>query len=83
MIRLASIALTSVLGVAGLASTVPAQAGPAVVVEVPGPVYAGGPYAYAHGPHFAPYAGYWHRDFGRDYYYRHGYWDHYHHWYRR
>jgi hypothetical protein len=82
MIRLASIALSSVLGVAGLASTVPAQAGPAVVVDVPVPGYVAGPYPYVRAPYFAPYAGYWHRDFGRDYY-RRGYWDHYHHWYRR
>ncbi len=82
MIKLASIALTSVLGVAGLAATVPAQAGPLVVVDAPVPGFVGGPYAYAHGPYFAPYAGYWHRDFDRGYH-RHGYWDHYHHGYRR
>ncbi len=85
MIRLASIALTSVLGVAGIAATVPAVAGPSVVVEVPVPGYVGGPYAYARGPYGAPYAGFWHRDFERDYY-RHGWnWDHYrdHRYYRR
>ncbi len=85
MIRLASIALTSVLGVAGIASTVPAVAGPSVVIDVPVAGYVGAPYAYVGGRYGAPYAGYWHRDFGRDYY-RHGWnWDHYrdHHWYRR
>jgi hypothetical protein len=85
MIKLASIALTSVLGVAGIASTVPAVASPAVVVDVPVPVFVGGPYAYRHGPFGPAYAGYWHRDFGRDYY-RHGWnWDHYrdHRGYRR
>jgi hypothetical protein len=85
MIRLASIALTSVLGVAGVASTVPAVAGPSVVIDVPVAGYVGAPYAYVGGPYGAPYAGYWHRGFGRDYY-RHGWnWDHYrdHHWYRR
>jgi hypothetical protein len=80
MIRFASIALTSVLGVAGIAATVPAVAGPSVVVELPVPGFVGGPYAYARGPYLgpygAPYGGYWHRDFGRDYY-GHGGWDHY------
>jgi len=79
MIRLASIALTSVLGVAGTVAALPALAGPAVVVEVPVPGYFAGPYAYVRGPFGAPYAGYWHGD-----YYRHGWhWDHYHHGYRR
>jgi hypothetical protein len=85
MIRLASIALTSVLGVAGMAATVPAVAAPSVVVEVPVPGYVGVPYPYVRPPFAAGYVGYWHRDFGRDYY-RHGWnWDRYHEhrWYRR
>jgi hypothetical protein len=75
MVRLAAIALTSVLGVAGLASAAPAAAEPYVTVGVPvayGPV----PHGYARGPW------YWHRDFYphgfyRDHFRSHGSFDHY------
>jgi hypothetical protein len=56
MVRFAAIALTSVLGVAGLASAAPAAAGPYVAVGVP-VAYGPAPYAYARGPW------YWHHDF--------------------
>lgn len=64
MIRLASLALVSALGVAGLAATTPAAAGPVVAVGVGVPVYAPGPYFYARGP------GYWHPEFHRHDFYR-------------
>ena len=78
MVRLASIALASVLGVAGFASAAPAKADPSVTVAWGVPGHVAGPYAYARGP------GYWHRDFYRRDFYRGGY-DHYrgHYWGRR
>jgi hypothetical protein len=72
MVRLAAIALTSVLGVGGMASAMPAAAGPYVAVAVPGPVgYVPGPHVYAPGPW------YWHHGFYaggyRGHYWHHGY----------
>ena len=81
MYKLASVALSAVLGVAGVAQSMPAQAHPYVSVGIgfPGvavvePVsYAPGyyaPYYYAHGRC-------WHRDYDRDrddHFRRH--WDH-------
>jgi hypothetical protein len=78
MMRLASIALASILGVAGVASAAPAKADPCVTVGWGVPGYVAGPYAYVRGP------GYWHRDFYRRDFYR-GNFDHYpgHYWGRR
>jgi hypothetical protein len=69
MYKLASVALTTVLGVAGIASAAPAKADPHVSVGIglPGIVlYTPGYYApyYAYGP----YGRYWHRDYDRDRY---------------
>jgi hypothetical protein len=74
MVKFAAIALTSVLGVAGLASAAPAAADPCVTVGVP-VAYGPGPHVVARGPF------YWHRDFYRHDFYR----DHfrYHGYYRR
>jgi hypothetical protein len=75
MVKLAAIALTSVLGVAGMACAASAAADPCVGVAVP-VAYGPGPYAYVHGPWG------WHRDFYgrgfyRDHYRYHGHFDHY------
>jgi hypothetical protein len=71
MVKFAAIALTSVLGVAGMASAAPAMADSFVTVR-----YGAGPYAYARGPL------YWHRDFyrhdfDRDHYRYRGHFDHF------
>ena len=63
MVRFAAIALTSVLGVAGLASAAPAAAGPYVTVGFP-VAYGPAPYGYARGPWYG------HRDFYRGGLYR-------------
>jgi hypothetical protein len=79
MYKLASVALTSVLSVAGIACATPAKADPYFRAEVvlPGVVvqpfaYAPGYYSryYAHGPY-----GYWHRDYDRERF-EHRRWDH-------
>jgi hypothetical protein len=71
MYKIASIALTAALGVAGVAQSQPAEAHPYVAVGI------GYPYAPVY---YAPY--YWH---GR--YWHHGYdryrYDHFRHWDRR
>jgi hypothetical protein len=74
MVRFAAIALTSVLGVAGLASAAPAAAEPYVTVGVP-VAYGPGPYMNARGPW------YWHHDFYPRGFYRDHF--HYHGYYRR
>jgi hypothetical protein len=65
MLKIASIALSAALGVAGIATTVPAEAHPyvSVGIGVPGfaPAYYA-PYRYEHSP-------YWRPGFGR---YEHG-----------
>jgi hypothetical protein len=72
MYKLASVALTTVLGVTGIAGATPAKADPYFRAEVvlPGPVIA--PFAYAPGYYSGYYAhspyGYWHRDYDRDRY---------------
>ena len=72
MLKLASVALTSVLGVAGIASSVPAEAHPYVTVDVGVPVYYPG-YVYVR----PAYGHYWHRDCDRDRYeHIHHRWDH-------
>jgi hypothetical protein len=75
MYKLASVALTTVLGVTGIACATPAKADPYVRAAVVLPRVVVEPFAYAPGYYsrnfvHAPY-GYWHRD-----HYRRGYgWD--------
>jgi hypothetical protein len=74
MVKFAAIALSSVLGIAGMASAAPAAADSFVSASVP-MAYGPGPYVHARDPF------YWHRDFYRHDLYR----DHfrYHGYYRR
>jgi len=78
MYKIASIALTAALGIAGVAQTQTAEAHPYVSVAYPGAVVVQ-PYGYVPA-YYAPY--YWH---GR--YWHHGYeryrFDHGRHWDRR
>jgi hypothetical protein len=68
MYKLASVALTTVLGVAGIACATPAKADPYVRAAVVRPRVVVEPFAYAPGYYVhAPY-GYWHRE-----HYRWGY----------
>jgi hypothetical protein len=91
MYKLASVALSAALGVAGVAQSVPAEAHPyvSVAIAVPG-VAVVEPFAYAPGyyysPHYYEHSRYWRRDYDRDrdsHFHRH--WDHDgdHHWDRR
>jgi hypothetical protein len=73
MVRFAAIALTSVLGVAGMASAAPAAAGPYVSVAVPAPIgYWRGPRVYGPGPWYG-YHGAYPGGFYRGHYGHHGY----------
>lgn len=69
MYKLASVALTAALGIAGVAQSAPAEAHPYVSVGfgLPG-VAVGAPFAYApaYGAHYYAHGGYWRRDFDRD-----------------
>jgi hypothetical protein len=75
MYKIASVALTAALGVAGVAQSQPAEAHPYVVVE---------PYAFAPA-YYAPY--YWHGQYWHGRYWHHGYdryrYEHFHRWDRR
>jgi hypothetical protein len=81
MYKLASVALSAALGVAGVAQSVPAEAHPyvSVGIGVPGAVVVE-PFSYApgyYGSYYYVHGGYWHRDYDRDRYDRfHRHWDH-------
>jgi hypothetical protein len=70
MYKFASVALTSALGVAGVAQSVPAEAHPYVSVGIGFPgVAVVEPFAYApayHGPYYYEHGRYWRRDYDRD-----------------
>ena len=70
MYKLASIALTAALGVAGVAQSVPAEAHPLVSVGIGFPgVAVVEPFAYAptyYGPYYYARGRYWRRDYDRD-----------------
>lgn len=67
MVRLAAIALTSVLGLAGMASAAPAAAGPYVPVA-----YRPGPHGYVRGAWYGHHD-FYPRGFYRDRFHYHGY----------
>jgi hypothetical protein len=80
MYKLASVALSAVLGVAGIAGTAPAEARPIVSVGIglpgiavvePFGYYRPYPIYYAHGPYWRP--GYVRYGYGYGYGYRYGY----------
>jgi hypothetical protein len=83
MFKLATVALTAVVGMAGIAASVPAEAHPYVSVGIGLPGVVVEPFAYAPG-YYAPYAyvrgpygHYWRRDYDRDRYaHFHHRWDH-------
>jgi hypothetical protein len=73
MFKLATVALTAVVGAAGIAASVPAEAHPYITVGVGLPGVVIEPFAYAP-RYYAPYASvrgpygrYWHRDYDRGY----------------
>ena len=87
MYKLASVALSAALGIAGVSHSVSAEAHPyvSVGIAVPGvavvdyaPGYA--PYyspPYYYPPYYYPHGRYWHRDYDRDRYeHFHRHWDH-------
>jgi hypothetical protein len=81
MYKIASIALTAALGVAGVAQSQPAEAHPYVAVGIgyPGAVVVE-PYAFApayYGPYYYGHGRYWHHGYDR---YRY---EHFRHWDRR
>ena len=81
MYKLASVALSAALGVAGVAHSVTAEAHPYVTVGIGFPrVAVVEPFAYAPGyyaPYYYGYGRYWHRDYDRDRYeHFHRHWDH-------
>lgn len=86
MYKLASVALSAALGVAGVAHSVTAEAHPYVSVGIGFPrvavvepfAYAPGYYApYFTGPYYRGYDRYWHRDYDRDRYeHFHRRWEH-------
>ena len=86
MYKLASVALSAALGIAGVSHSVSAEAHPYVRVGIalPGvavvePSYTRGYYApYYYAPYYYAHGRYWHRDYDRDRY------EHFHrHWDRR
>ena len=89
MYKLASVALSAALGIAGVSHSVSAEAHPyvSVGIAVPGVAvvdYAPGYYApsyyppHYYPPYYYPHGRYWHRDYDRDRY------EHFHrHWDRR
>jgi hypothetical protein len=80
MYKLASVALSAALGVAGVARTAPAEADPYISVGIgfPGVAVVAPAYAPAYyGPYYYWQGRYWHRDYDRDRDDRfHGRWDH-------
>jgi hypothetical protein len=82
MYKLASVALSAALGVAGVSHSVSAEAHPYVSVGIgfPGVAvvdYAPGYYApYYYAPHYYAHGRYWRRDYDRDRYEHHRHWDH-------
>jgi hypothetical protein len=69
MYKLASVALSAALGVAGVAQTAPAKADPYISVGIgfPGVAVVASPYAPAYyGPYYYWQGRYWHRDYDRD-----------------
>jgi hypothetical protein len=82
MYKLASVALSAALGVAGVSHSVSAEAHPYVSVGIalPGVAvvdYGPGYYApYYYAPYYYRYGRNWHRDYDRDRYEHHRHWDH-------
>ena len=79
MYKLASVALTTVLGVTGIACATSANADPYFRAELVLPRVVVEPFAYAPGYYHPGYyvdgaRGYWHRDYDRDRYEHHR-WD--------
>ena len=70
MYKLASVALSAALGVAGVAQSVPAEAHPYVSVGIGFPgVAVVEPFVYApayYRPYYRAHGRYWHRDYDRD-----------------
>jgi len=69
MYKLASVALTAALGVAGVAQSVPAEAHPYVSVGLGIPGVAVEPFAYApayYGAYYRARGEYWRHDYDRD-----------------
>jgi hypothetical protein len=81
MYKLASVALSAALGIAGVSHSMSAEAHPYVRVGIALPgVAVVEPFAYAPGyysPYYYPHGPYWHRDYDRDRYeHFHRHWDH-------
>jgi len=79
MYKIASVALTAALGIAGVAQSQSAEAHPYVAIGYPGPVVVA-PYGYApafYGPYYYGHGRYWHHGYDR---YRY---EHFRHWERR
>lgn len=80
MLKIASIALTAVVGMGGIAAAIPAEAHPYITVGVGLPRVVVEPFAYAPA-YYPPFVwgygygpgGYWRRDYDRDRY------EHFHH----
>jgi len=70
MYKLASVALSAALGVAGVAQSAPAEAHPCITVGIGFPrVAVIEPFAYApgyYGPRYYEHGRYWHHDYDRD-----------------